>query len=120
MGKYQTYMKQSPPPKKETHPIWRGIGFVYMIIVPILSYLATQYIIEANFQQNWFALPGDLIISGSDPLLLIRVTGTILITLVLFLLFGLITFILFGALGPSRYGPLDVPPQAYHGKRYKR
>jgi hypothetical protein len=120
MGKYQTYMKPTPPPKKETHPIWRGIGFVFMIIVPILSYFATILIIDENLKQNWFPFPSDLIISGNDPLLLIKILGTLGISLVLFLIFMSITFILFSAFGTSRYGPLDVPPASYRGKRYKR
>jgi uncharacterized membrane protein YbhN (UPF0104 family) len=120
MGKQQSFIKQQPAPKREIHPIWRGIGFLFMIIVPILSYFAAIMLINENINQHWLPVPADLIISGNDPLLLLKILLTILISLVFFLIFILITFLLFSAFGPSRYGPLDVPPQSFRGKHYKR
>ena len=37
MGKYSAYNRSTPrKPPKQIHPIWRGLGFLLMIGVPVL------------------------------------------------------------------------------------
>ncbi len=102
------------------HPIWRGIGFALLIFAPIMGYAASILLIDLNKANNWMPIPKDLLISGSDPYLLIKIIITIIIAFIIFLLFQLITFFIYRIAGPSRYGPLDVPRVAYRGKKYKR
>jgi len=103
-----------------THPIWRGIGFAMIVLTPIMGYASALLLLDLNTKNRWLPIPGDLLIAGKDPYLLIKIILTIVVSLVIFLIFQLITFFIYRITGPSRYGPLDVPPVRYSGKRYKR
>jgi hypothetical protein len=100
------------------HPIWSGIGFALMIIIPIISYYSTILLIELNKINHWVAIPGDLLASKGDIYLYIRIGATIVISLLIYLLFMLITFLSYRFFGPARYGPVDAPP--IRGKARKR
>jgi hypothetical protein len=101
---------------KEIHPIWRGVGFGLIILVPLFSYALTEVILKANQTANWFPLPYDLMAKPTDlfytgdPLIYIKIIMTITFSLVLFAIFTLVTFIMNSAFGRPRYGPMDVPP----------
>lgn len=103
-----------------THPIWRGIGFAMIVLTPIMGFASTVLLLNLNAKNAWFAIPRDLLVAGKDPYLLIKIIVTVVISLIIFLIFQLITFFIYRMVGPSRYGPLDVPPVRYSGKRYKR
>ncbi|OJX41432.1 MAG: hypothetical protein BGO78_01490 [Chloroflexi bacterium 44-23] len=107
--------KQNP-----IHPIWRGIGFVLMIVTPIMGYAASILLLDLNAQNRWIPIPRDLIIAGKDPYLLIKLFITLIIALLIFLLFQIVTFFILRISSPSRYGPTDVPPVRYTGRKYKR
>lgn len=111
MGKYQSFMKERPPSnERKIHPIWRGIGFALMIIVPILSYVASLLILQENNTQHWFPIPAELIARGSDPLLYTKIFITVILCIIAFGVFNLITAIANSMFGPPRYGPMDAPP----------
>jgi hypothetical protein len=111
MNKNTQYTRNQPGPKKSViHPIWRGIGFVLMLGIPILSFLASQIVLEMNATQNWFPIPQDLIIPWQDPMILIKLLLTLAISFVVFAIFMIITFTAFSLFGPSRYVPPDLPP----------
>lgn len=120
MGKYTTYNKPPEPKKKTLHPIWRGIGFILLILAPVIAYFATLYLLDLNSQRHWFTIPRDLLVRGSDPLLLVKVISTIALVLVLYAVFMLITFLIYRIFGPPRYGPQDAPSEVYHGTKYRR
>lgn len=42
------------------HPIWRGIGFIWILLVPILSYAAAWTFTRENFKSGWLPLTEDL------------------------------------------------------------
>jgi len=119
MGKYSSYSRRdAPSPKIRTiHPIWRGVGFAFIIIIPIFSYAAALVLIEQNSKSGWFQIPADLIFKGADPLLYIKIIVTITIAFILYIIFMLITFLVYSMFGPKRYGPYDVPPIKYRRKR---
>lgn len=106
--------------KIRVHPIWRGIGFALLIFAPIFGYFSSILLIEINKEYRWFPVPRDLLISGNDPYLIIKIILTIIVAFLIFLLFQLITFLIYKVAGPSKYGPTDVPRVAYRGKKYKR
>lgn len=100
----------------EIHPIWRGVGFVLMIIIPVISYAATEVLIAQNTKSNWFpwpsdlfAKPGDFLYNG-DSMLYLKIIMTIAFMLLIYGIFTLITFVLSSAFGRNRLGPHDVPP----------
>jgi hypothetical protein len=98
------------------HPIWRGVGFGLMILIPIMSYAGMEILVQQNTKLNFFpwpydimAKPGELLWNG-DPLLYFKILVVVAFMFVLFVLFTLVTFLVNSAFGTPRYGPLDVPP----------
>ena len=129
MGRYTSVQK--PEEKRpETHPIWRGVGFGMMILLPIISYAGTRLLLQENDKRGWFEIPKELIIACPNgnlvdfnpiPILSFHVPCpatnlraiiflTIAIWVVLFALFQMFTFIVFRLFGAPRYGPTDMPP----------
>jgi len=103
-------------PKPTIHPIWRGVGFLMMVLIPVVSYSLTEVLILQNSQKNWVPLPYDLMAKptdlfwAGDPLLYVKIISTLFFALFFFALFTLITSIVNRAFGGPRYGPYDVPP----------
>lgn len=122
MTKYQSFSTRSATPKKkEIHPIWRGVGFVLMILTPVLAYAATIVLMDANRVKGWVRIPRELIMQGwGDPYLLVKLIMIVLFSIVIYGLFSFITFIIYGAFGAPRYGPYDVPQKQFSGKQNRR
>jgi hypothetical protein len=120
MGKDYTSNDKPLNPERKVHPIWRGIGCVFMVLNPIMAYFGMILILQLNSQNGWMRIPSDLYVEYKDPLILVK--GVVFLVL-LFFLFGLVamfTFIVQSIAAPSRFGLYDVPPVWYRGKRYKR
>jgi hypothetical protein len=99
------------------HPIWRGVGFVMMIFMPVLSYIGATVIMDYNKTQNWFPIPREFVISWpTDPYILMRLFITAILWFLFYAFFMLITFFLSGLFAPKRYIPPDIPP--LHKKRH--
>ena len=116
MGKYSGRMVQEPlrDRNRQAHPIWRGVGFVLLILTTVIAVFGAIALVEANATQGWVQIPKDLIAKGvGDPNLYVKIIVGLVIFVVVNAFFRLITFILYSVFGPSRYGPLDVPPIAY-------
>lgn len=140
MGKYTSSVYKKTPPKPEgPHAIWRGIGCLMMLIIPVISYAAgyetINYAIENNIDvpyqllgtprlPDFFYNSGSLI-SLLSPLLAIKNLYAYLVAAIFYtLILGSITSIGYAIVyrftGPSRYGPLDIPQPNFKVKRYKR
>ena len=76
MSRYN--MRQAPLPKEsrlypKIHPIWRGIGFLLMILAPIMAYAITVEFFARNATANWIQIPPSLIVQWpQDPLILVK------------------------------------------------
>ncbi len=57
MGRYQQYERDVKKTSKSVHPIWRGIGFLLMGIIIVMSYAGANLLVEANKTKNWIAVP---------------------------------------------------------------
>lgn len=96
--------------KTRIHPIWRGVGFVMMIFIPVISFLISTLLLEYNNTEHWFPVPKEFVINfGPDHLILMKLFMTFVIGFVIYALFMLITFFITGIFGPPREKPLDVP-----------
>jgi hypothetical protein len=125
MGKYstrQTSNAKDRPSKlyPKVHPVWRGVGFALMIVAPLMAYATVELLLSDSRTRAWFPLPEKLIVQWQDPLILIKIIATLFLALVFFAILQMVYFIIMRLFAPSRYGPLDVPPQSYKGKPYKR
>ncbi len=122
MSKYMKYRYQQVKERRwKIHPIWRGIGLVFLIMVPIMSFAGSILLVRQNFKQGWFQVPAELLkfyntpqlISISQDLARIYYLDIAVALAFMVLGFGVISIIysmLYSMLGPSRYGPVDSPP----------
>jgi len=121
MSKYDNYWEQRKPRKTVApHPIWMGIGFLLLLIIPTISWFGSLLLIDEDLKTGWYRLTPDMIAPGADPLLYAKIFLTIAISLVLFVVVYVIYFLLYRFVGPKRYGALDVPMGNYKVKRFKR
>lgn len=124
---------------RQPHYLWRGIGCVMMIVIPVISYVSGKLVIDALIKARYYIplqllgrpeLPslfyksnGLMVILG--PIIRINnlyayLTATFLIMLLLSGTMSLVYAVIYRMLGPSRYSPLDAPPPKYKAKTYKR
>ena len=140
MSKYNQFERNAgaKKPGEEVHPIWRGIGCVMMVLIPVLSVIGALVIIETGKEQKW-PLPAELLGTPQFPYLMYTLpvvrdfTATVskvddlfaigLISVVLMILgFFVLSFLYslaYKIVGPPRYTRLDAP-DVPRGKRYKR
>lgn len=106
-----TFREQKNPSKKPIHPVWRGIGCALLIIIPVISYVAADYFVTNSALFKWVIIPQDMIVNQyvADPLILVRLLYMAIFVFALYLILTVITFVVNRYLGPSRYGPFDVP-----------
>ncbi len=57
MGRYQQYQRDIKDTSEGVHPIWRGIGFLLMGLIAIMSYAGANLLVEANKTKGWIAVP---------------------------------------------------------------
>ncbi len=127
------------PGQTPTHVIWRGIGCLIMLIVPIISYLLATIAVQAAIDGG-LPLPYQLLGNPVMPAALWNVAATtpilgfiesqnnlyaiLLITvLIIVIMSAVLTFVysvMYRIVGPSRYGPLDAPPPRIKARTYKR
>ena len=145
MGRQQNFYQVVPEKRADhkIHPVWRGIGFVFIIFVPILSCIGSYVLLDENTRQNWFSIPPEFLTPAAfqsgvtaffnylslppdayslflDPLLFVKIGLTLAIIFIVFILFQLVSFLLYRSFGPSRYGPLDAPPIKAKVRKHSR
>ena len=138
MGKYKTSVSQPSMKPNQPPPIWRGIGCLLIIIVPILSYATAVTTLPFFIDQK--IVPKELLIAPQVPgwmnfapvlaQLLRSLIGhyafpaiVVLTLLYIFVIGGVISIFyayLYRMIAPSRYGPMDAPPPRIKVKKYKR
>jgi len=97
--------------KKSIHPIWRGIGLVMLVVIPILSYLIALALVNENNTRHWVLYPAAIILKWRDPYLIVKLILTIVIVFVFYAFFTFITALFYRLFGPPRFGNTDVPPE---------
>jgi hypothetical protein len=117
MGKFDRYEARQVKQEKvhKIHPVWRGIGCLMIIIIPVMAYAAADVFLQAAPGLGLFPRSSD-IYRNIDlefyiaPISLGMVVFTILFAMVGFLLFSVLYSIVYRMAGPPRYGPTDAPP----------
>jgi len=57
MGRYEQYQRDTKDTETGVHPVWRGIGFLLMGLVAVMSYAGANLLVEANKTKGWIAVP---------------------------------------------------------------
>jgi hypothetical protein len=125
----QQYRRGQKEKPWKVHPVWRGIGCVLFLLVPIMSWYGITLFFQSNKK---IVLPWELTTVVAIPYTHITeidkvitpinryfaatglVFGQIFFTIILSVIgFGVLAFVyslLYRVAGPPRYGPFDVPP----------
>jgi len=138
MGKYDRfdkYQETKQQPASAIHPIWRGIGCMMLILIPVVAYAAADTLF-VDVYGSGLTVIGFNVIPGSGDLYTvffslslgnesIRITPfhivfTILFSVVGFLIFSLAYAVIYRLTGPPKYGPTDAPPPRRSGKGRRR
>jgi len=125
MGKYDKYSGQSRMADRpwQIHPVWRGIGCLMMILIPIISYAGAVLLVEANKDQRWVPMPFDLMrkialpIFGSVDHLLANLLVALVLSLIGFALLTAVYALIYRFIGPPKLGPYDAPPERRRPRR---
>lgn len=65
MSRYQIQIKEEDKPWK-IHPIWRGIGVIWIIIILVMSYLGAVVFMENN---RWLEFPANAVRPFNFPVI---------------------------------------------------
>lgn len=60
MGRYEQYDREVKKDSKSVHPIWRGIGFLLLGLIAVMSYAGANMLVEANKTKSWIAVPAGI------------------------------------------------------------
>jgi hypothetical protein len=115
MTKHSMFRTDLPPKpsKLPMHPIWRGIGLILMVVLPVGSYLFATMLIENKDRYSWVIIPTDIVLNRypNDPLILVRLLYALIILLAVAAVLAFFTFLMSSLFGPSKYDPYDAPPE---------
>jgi hypothetical protein len=125
MTKYDKFSPQSRMAGRpwKIHPIWRGIGCLMMILIPIISYAGAVLLVQENITRRWVPVPVSLAQAVQIPLIgsVSYLYANLIVTALLAIIgFGILTIgysVLYSSLGPPRYGPMDAPPERRRAKK---
>jgi len=138
MGRYRDTFAQVDQKVMRPHPIWRGIGCLIIILVPILSFAAASVTMPVLLNRG--LVPQQLLFTPQTPDWLwyvpivaqafqflfgrFAIFATLILTFVYILLIGgifsSIYAVMYRAVAPSRYGPMDAPPPKTRVRKYRR
>jgi hypothetical protein len=115
MSKYDpTYAQSTRRLGRPVHPIWRGIGCILLILLPILAFAGAKLLVQANIKQRWINIPQEMTGSFTAPLVGRVFFADLAVWIILIVIgFGLLTAVyalIYRLLGPPTRGPLESPP----------
>lgn len=140
MGKYSSSARKKVKERSnQPHYLWRGIGCLMMVIIPVIS-IAAGYETVNYLLAERFPIPYQLLGTPRYPDLFYKSSGMMIIlspitairhfyayavaAFFYMVLLGGITSMVYSIayrlVGPPRYGPLDAPPPNVKVKPYKR
>lgn len=136
MSKFQKYHKSplEKPRPWDIHPVWRGIGCLLLLIIPVMAYAASVILVDLNATNGWLPSPYSLMrpiripflgllyppLGEPIPHLWANLLVTVLLSLLGFALFVAFYSVIYSLIGPPRYGPLDAPPLRPPPRRRRR
>ena len=125
MAKYGAYASQSPPKERPyaIHPVWRGIGCILIVLIPILAYAGATLLVQANRERGWFPIPPmfsravELPVFGSVPYLYANLAAGVVLALAIFVILTIVYAFFYRLAGPPALGPTDASPEWGRSRR---
>ena len=120
MSHAQPAFRESTLKKKPMSPIWRGVGFILIVLLTVGAFWLAGYVLDNNLLAPYlpFAIPRDFTVTIAKwlPTLpgkpLVQIGAALLLDVVAY---ALMVFI-YGILNPIRPGPTDAPPPRGRGR----
>ena len=124
MSYKRNYKLKSREELRAVHPIWRGIGLVMMLVIPVVAFAGADVFVQEapNFVPNW-SLPRMMMTDIYIPYYgVVENIGAVLIfTLVfsvtLFALFYFLNALIITLMGGDPTDDLHAPPERYKPRR---
>jgi hypothetical protein len=126
-GTYRFDQKKSKGIVRQAHPVWRGIGCVMLLLIPLMAYAAADLFVAYNQKSNLLPLPADIykqvepinqVIPGMNRQVNIGFGGItwadVAFTFIFWLLgmgvFSFVYALFYSMMAPPRYIGYDSPP----------
>ena len=137
MSKYVKY-RINKEPKKGMNPIWRGIGCILLVVVPLLAfglmvllvpsiiatgkvpYQLVGYVHFPDWAYKVMIISSIARFIGSLNNLWLNIITFFVIILLLTTVASLLYTWMYSLVGPAQYTALDAPPSKHKAKAYKR
>ena len=117
------FEKEKREKSREPHPVWRGIGLAMMIFIPIMSFAASDILLQAARRNGMImppqfqAPPTNIPVYGPvADLKAVLVVGFV-IMLILFGFFTIINAAMYSGSKKSTYQLFQAQPKSYKRKR---
>jgi hypothetical protein len=137
MAKYSKFERKSAGSANyKIHPVWTGIGFLMIIIVPIISWAAASELVTFGQKQGWAIMRSFPTYLELPEILVSMIPGiggltrmmnlpaiSIFFLIILLLLTGVLSLgyaFIYRLVGPPRYSPQDEPAPRVKTAKYKR
>jgi hypothetical protein len=125
MAKYGVYGRQTPSKERPyaIHPVWRGIGCIMIVLIPIMAYAGGVLLVQANRARGWLPVPQafarsvELPVLGSVPYLYANLAVAIVLALAGFVILTVLYAIFYRLAGPPSLGPTDASPEWGRSRR---
>jgi hypothetical protein len=106
----------------DVHPLWRGIGCLMIILIPVLSFAGAVLLVDANIQNGWLYIPREFLWPSGNPLLLSQIGVAVILSMFGYFLFVIFYILMYKFIGPPTLGPTDSPPirPRKGGKKFSR
>lgn len=123
-SKYDNVSKISERPW-QIHPIWRGLGCIMLVLIPIISFLGSYIMTtEGIITDLGIPYPPEFtrllfsfnLMGTAYDIDIMTLVITVLLIIIGFAALMILYSIMYSVLGPPRYGPLDARPGQYKAK----
>lgn len=126
MGRYERFEQPSMRKRPwKIHPIWRGIGCLMLVIIPVVAWAAAYEFMNLAPSLDWFPKAREMFVDIDLKIFVLPFSLGQLVFWILFMMLGFVimtfayTFV-YRVAGPPKYGPTDAPPPRRKKQRRRR
>jgi hypothetical protein len=121
MSRVPDYFREATTSKRDRNAIWRGIGFIILVLLTIGGFWLAGYLLELNWRTPFlpFFIPRDFTVTivkwlpSLSGKLLVQIGTTLLVDAVAYAAL----VVLYAIVNPIRPGPTDAKQPRRRGRR---